>query len=708
MLLQLRFDRMCHRFAVLIGVAVLVSRFGWADEWTANAQRLLQLGLSTGLTPITQQQQTIGLELSRGALLEDDGAAAGFSYRPNEERLDGKTVVRKQLLVSDPRATQAFLLIAPGGQLEAVINGQPVTLTSRGKAGNYWEQYEFPVSALKSGLNDFVIKGKGKVWIARHDDLAPAKAETQRPNRSAKSLDDGVSWSSSLGPKNDIEGEYYVRVFLEQHVPRGSVTLPTLDLLNLKEALIAPDWTEARPATLRPVQLRLKAKVADGQQVAVSLRFSHQPTSSGTWTDWEPVAIRQDENRSDELIATITEPQRRVIQVRIELKTMSPTTSPTVHSISLASNVPAAESRWWELLQPRLEPQRPIVRSSIPFEYEPTSQPILEKLRREQRLDQVVAGAVDEFEQITRLAAWSSQRWQKGHLSEIYPAWNACEILQPHRDGTPVGGFCQQYNLVFLQACECFGLVGRAVSIGPGEFGAKIRSGHEVVEIWSNQHRRWVYVDGDAAWYFVDQQSRAPLSLRELRRRQLLALRDQAHAAVELVPINAASVKPRYEWKGLTGFPAFVEMRLIPRSNFLAQPQPLPLNQGMRGWFWTGHFVWTDHESSAARLYGQRESVANNWDWTVNQVEARLFGRSETGHIRVVLEHNTPNFKNFYVRHRFSDAEGPKSKEHYFDESTFEYQLLPGDNRVSIAAVNQAGRHGAPTTIWFNPLREKQ
>ena len=220
-------------------------------------------------------------------------------------------------------------------------------------------------------------------------------------------------------------------------------------------------------------------------------------------------------------------------------------------------------------------------------------------MRKHFKLDDVVAGAKDELDLIGMLAIWSSQRWEKGHLGQIYPAWDALEILKSHTDGQPVGGFCQQYNLVFLQACECFGLVGRAISIGPDNRGLlKIRGGHEVVEIWSNQFGKWIYVDGNAAWYFVDASSRVPLSLRELRERQL-----QTATGAEAKPLEIVKLaETKYEWKGITSWPPFGELRLVPRSSFLAEKSPLPLNQGMRGWFWTGHYVWNDELSPAALI----------------------------------------------------------------------------------------------------------
>ena len=37
-----------------------------------------------------------------------------------------------------------------------------------------------------------------------------------------------------------------------------------------------------------------------------------------------------------------------------------------------------------------------------------------------------------------------------------------------------------------------------------GPHGLAIRGGHEVVELWSNQFQKWIYVDGNMAWYAVD------------------------------------------------------------------------------------------------------------------------------------------------------------------------------------------------------------
>lgn len=185
---------------------------------------------------------------------------------------------------------------------------------------------------------------------------------------------------------------------------------------------------------------------------------------------------------------------------------------------------------WTTHLRVLEEHNEQIVRTSIPFEYEPLDHPRLKRLREEYKLDDVVQGTQTELELMLRLAQWTCNYWDwPKHISECYPPWDALEILKPDRDKTPVGGFCLQFNLVFLQACESFGIPGRAISISQGRLQDKLPGGgHEIVELWSNEWKKWVYVDGALAWYIVDEKTGTPLSVWELRQRQLQMLRHEA------------------------------------------------------------------------------------------------------------------------------------------------------------------------------------
>ena len=63
------------------------------------------------------------MQLTSGEVIADDGPASGFSYKPNLETLSPGIEIRKQLVISDPRASKAVLLIGQGGSLKVKVNG---------------------------------------------------------------------------------------------------------------------------------------------------------------------------------------------------------------------------------------------------------------------------------------------------------------------------------------------------------------------------------------------------------------------------------------------------------------------------------------------------------------------------------------------------------------------------------------------------------
>lgn len=646
-----------------------------ADELRLDAEALWKRTVSQNLR---LDRDGMGIELEEGELFEDDGPAAGYSFKPNVEKLTPGTRIKKELIIPNPSARKAKLLIAPGGTLKAVINGQEQPLGDGERQGSYWQAYEVPPDFLRRGKNEFVLFGEGRIWIARDDEYAAGSRErTRHPNRSAKSGDDGKTWSyDRLGPDGKLDGEYYVRLFLERYRPRGSLVLPVIDVGNLAGQTIAPPVE-----SVGPMRIRLTAEAGPGGKIAVRARSgpSPIPNAEKSWSPWQELGA---------IGGTLKGPRGRYLQLRIDLATADPLRTPKIKQLAIESD-PRRPDDWTKSVRVVECHNEQIVRSSIPFEYEPFNHPRLKLLRERHKLDERVAGAQSEMQVLSRLAAWAAKGWEHpGHIGSIYPAWDALEILKPHTDGTPVGGFCQQYNVVFLQACESLGFVGRAVSIGPGSQKAKLRcGGHEVVEIWSNEHKKWIYVDGNMAWYAVDSSTKVPLSLLELRARQLQVLSRKDAKPVEIVRVADSG----REWTNLNGWPPFVALRLIPRSNFLKEQSPLPLNQGMRGWFWTGHYVWTDAESRAALLYGNRVSRCSNWNWTLNQARYVLEATDRPGQLRVHVDTETPGFETFLAKIDGAD-QVPVS-------SGFVWQLHEGENRLQVKVRNHVGREGPASWI---------
>lgn len=600
----------------------------------------------------------------------------GFSYKPNEEKLSPTIKIRKQLLIPDPRASKAILMVGGGGgDLQVEVNGVPQKLGAPQKIFyGQWRAYNIDPAALKPGVNDIVIWGTGMVRIARADD-----SYMELPHRSARSADGGKSWTvDGLGPAGDIAGEYYVRVSLEHFVPSGSLLLPVMDVANLEGNPLAPPLTVSGPLRVSVSP----AATAPNSKSDVDLRVRSGTTyvpNSQTWSDW--TLLDGD--------GSLKAPRGRFVQVEVTFATADPLVTPKLSGITLTTE-PKLAKDWTKTVKVVDFHNEEIVRTSIPFRYEPFDQPKLQELRTRYRLDDVVKGAKTELDFITRLAAWSTRqwKWEEWHLDEYYPPWDACEILKKHPDGKPVGGFCQQYDLVFLQACESFGFVGRDISISSGTLGRPTIIGHEPMEIWSNQFRKWIWIDGTSAYYPEDSATGVPLSLWEVRQRQLgLLLHGQ-----EVKPTRIVHIIPTiHEWRGLDVDMSFAELRLIPRSNFLEQKWPLPLNNGKLGWTWTGFDVWTDAEVPAEPIYPNLVTRHGNFEWTLNQAHFVLEPTSKRGEFMVHLDTETPGFETFLAE---IDGGGKSPV-----TAVFPWRLHAGRNRLKVWPRNNAGRDGIASWI---------
>ena len=115
-------------------------------------------------------------------------------------------------------------------------------------------------------------------------------------------------------------------------------------------------------------------------------------------------------------------PRGRFVQVEVTLATADPRVTPKLSEISLSTE-PTLAKDWTKAIKVVDFHNEEIVRTSIPFRYEPFTRPKLKELRARYQLDDVVSGAKTELDIITKLAAWSSHQWKwtEWHLDEFYP-----------------------------------------------------------------------------------------------------------------------------------------------------------------------------------------------------------------------------------------------------------------------------------------------
>lgn len=135
------------------------------------------------------------------------------------------------------------------------------------------------------------------------------------------------------------------------------------------------------------------------------------------------------------------------------------------------------------------------------FTFDPPD--ILQEYRRAEQLDELMKNCSDTLQKTIALLNWTRSQWEPGRPNP-YPPINAPIILQAIRSGR-TGGFCAQYNYVFVQALQSFGIRARYVTIRD----------HEVTEVWLEEFEKWGCFDPYYNAYYTDA-NQIPLSVYEI------------------------------------------------------------------------------------------------------------------------------------------------------------------------------------------------
>ena len=322
------------------------------------------------------------IELAVGELFEDDGPASGHSYQKpeNRETVTSQTWIKKELLIPNPQARAAYLVVLSDVPVEALINGIAQHLGPNQSGRPLHQRYAFDPNLLQAGRNEIILRTSGRVTIARDDEFAlGSRTRTRHPGRSAKSTDAGKTWDyGHLGPEGKLEGEYGVRVFLEHYRSQGSLTLPVLDAGNLEGSAVGAPITQTGP-----IEIAVEGETGPAGGILVRARTgdTYVPTEKH-WSDWQELG---------ETGGVLQSPRGRYVQVAVELSSRDPLQSPRLRGVRVEAK-PTGPEDWTARLRVLEEHNEEIVRTSIPFEYEPLDHPRLQQLRQEYKLDEVVQG----------------------------------------------------------------------------------------------------------------------------------------------------------------------------------------------------------------------------------------------------------------------------------------------------------------------------
>ncbi len=589
-------------------------------------------------------------ELKNTVLYQDE---EGQTHYTNIERIGNGVIAKKQFFLKNSVCEKAQLFAFHASGLELFCNGKELktgkTLTSTG-----WYVWDIPPGLLRKGLNEFVFSGKGTLVIE----------PSLFPNRSARSLNNGQEWNFDNLGVNNGDGEYLVRLRLQPHPEKGIITSNVYDLLY------AADTRNIHGVFTSAENLRLvcRGNIPSGTSISFEYRSGTSLLySPDKWSKWNNL------KKVGKTWIIDTSLKNRFLQIRAVLTTVYPEKTPFIEQISISGDVRFSDVP--ENLKVVYFDRHDIVATSIPFTYqEPTYR--TKALREKYNLDDVIKDGNTEFEKFVLLRNWARHTAVKGWdwgTGMWCPPWDALIILATNKQPSALC-MCTHYSTIFTQCAISLGFTARQV----------ILDHHCVAEIWSDQFNKWILMDtGNSQNPEMNchlEHNGIPLNALEIRTLWKTGKGDE----IKFVYANQSGITQKerddFESSYLKNFRRFA----IPlRNNFLGNPFPGELEQGMSNYYCDRYLWWEDtQEPVESPEYGKTSNRAGDFYWTLNKTFIDLVCQ-EKDLISVSLCNNAPAFSHYLI-----SVDGGK-----WTRSTenFQWKIHSGVNELQVKAVNFFG-----------------
>jgi hypothetical protein len=582
---------------------------------------------------------------------------------------------------------------------------------------HFWTDVPVPIDYLQIGENIVTVRTlekdtQFKTWVALDENYRiGSKKRLHHPNRSARSVDNGITWDfEHLGEKGLVDGEYPIRLKLSAYHSSGGLQSPIIDMAansnldGIRQAVI-----------IDKANIKLEEQISENTQIKIEARSgSTHFFSENTWEDWQ---LCQERQIPESLLTN------RFLQFRLHFITMSPAVSPLLKKIKLEMQYKAKSERISQGIEVVMSINKPKILTSYDFSYENPKHPKLTEFRKKYNLDAVVQGCENEFETILRLQNWVSRQWHWRLLEpdEEINEWSALNILKRNKKGEITGGYCLHFAIVLMQALQSFGIQARIVNANHADWG-----GHELTEVWSNDFGKWILMDPNFDTYFADQESGIPFNALELHNIFLqeyypgekidrndwsredfvrrVESKEKPQSIVCMVGGGAkGSTLKEYEWwkpvvelydycggYGLlnTGY-----FRLLPRNNFLSQSYPIPVNHGRTHWGWTGYYTWYDQQTPRAQEFQYFTNRPNDLYWNLNEVDFSAEIK-DPGALLITLDTNSPNFDHYELNINETVVK--------IKEPNYLWKLVQGRNSLIIRVVDVMQNKGSASMLELN------
>jgi hypothetical protein len=320
--------------------------------------------------------------------------------------------------------------------------------------------------------------------------------------------------------------------------------------------------------------------------------------------------------------------------------------------------------------------------------------PRLQLLRKREKLDWVIVQGNTQFEKILLLLKWAHSQWIGYTGKFYYPPWDALEILDLARKYNNYG-FCAQYAVVFLQACQSVGLHARYVDL----------PGHFVTAVWSDDYDRWVIMDPTNGSYY--EKNGIPMKGMEL----CAAYWDNRVRGIYRVGTDG--VKTAVKRDDISYYRMY---SILLRTNQLSEPEvivdngaprKLTLNPDYRKYpyisrdsvgFTDPALAWK--EKKATEFFSGKDYTndQDNFRYVENQTII-FYSGSHNGIAKIkLISENSETFKLFLI-----SIDGTDWRE--ANTSVIPWQLSPGLNKLSARVLTKFGWQGhiSSVELFYKP-----
>lgn len=474
-----------------------------------------------------------------------------------------------------------------------------------------------------------------------------------------------------------------------------------LDLRNAQNTVqgivvtdpIAPNQQDICDAyTVKIWHIKTNAEIPVGSTLQCFAKTGPSYFTETDWTDWTPIDLEQ----------TVESPAHPYLKLKYLFTSTKPNTSPAIKSVTIQAEV--KNQSFKHPLQITQSQNENLITSTFSFGYESPDCPPIQNFVETHHLHDLIRDKKTDLECFFALNHFVAQLPNTRHnmWSASYP-WTLDQLLVQENGQTAIKGHCMSYASVLISALTGLGYYARHWAVEGFRF-----MNHEIVEVWSNELKKWIYLDPSLDQHYTHPKTGAPLSLLEMHDiyvntffqdgETLLMPMDQQHERMKKIGGQNATIlcqdlgyhygtfTPDYDWGWFHGYLATGFLRLTTRNNYHSQPEPAFHFFGEGNEEDYGFPSWIDAKTpprtDRVKIFSGRK---RDFYWTLNQASFRATRTTENT-LQIELGNTQPFFSHYRI------TLNNTSFDHL--ERTYELTLRKGENTFSVSPIDKWNKEG--------------